>query len=207
MRCDGILFKRIKCSGFKGVLELPLYFSFKAVKVSDKEMVACSFLPAGIERLLGGREFLILESSTGSHFNVVRAYAQEVEGRKFKITLEEESSEDRRLFKRFSFCPEEVGEFLLQKEGKTIRRVYIIDMNLKGVKLILKGHRRGIVGRGEFLTLIQGKKILTVKVLWDEEEKDGLMIGGQVLKANFNIMKFIMYNYVTYVKRLLSQNV
>ncbi len=206
MRYDGILFEKIRCSKFKDTLELPILFSFKTRKVSEKEMIAYSFLPPEIEKLLEGREFLILEPFNGGRFNIVKAYAQELKDGECKIVIEEDSSKDRRLFERFSFCPEEVGEFKLQRKDRVIRQVYIFDMSLKGIKLFLKGQRKGVVKRGEFLTLIQEKKVITVKVLWDEERRDGLLAGCEVVKTNFNIMKFIMDHYVSHVKELLLQN-
>ncbi len=206
MRHDGILFERIKCSQFKETLELPVLFSFKARKISEKEIVAYSFLPPGMEKLLEGREFLILESFNGGRFNIVKAFAQELKDSECRIVIEEEASRDRRLFERFSFCPEELGEFTLQRKDRVIRQVYIVDMSLKGVRLLLKGQKRGAVEKGELLTLIQGRGVLTIRILWDEETRDGLLLGCDIVKANFNVMKFIMDHYVRHVKELMFQN-
>ncbi len=205
MRYDGIIFERVKCSKFKNFLELPLLFSFKVRKISESELEAYSFLPPGVENLLSEREFFILEPFNGGRFNIVKAYAKEVKNGKCLIVVDDEAVRDRRLFERFSFCPEEVGEFTLQSGSTTLKHVFILDMSLKGVKLLLRGQKRGVVKEGEFLTLIQDRKVMTVKVLWEEESKEGLLVGCQIVKTNFNVMKFIMHYYVNHVKRLLSQ--
>ncbi len=206
MRYDGILFEKVKCSRFKDAMELPLLFSFNVRKLSESELEAYNFLPPGVEKLLPGREFFILEPFNGGRFNIVKAYAKQIKGGVCVVAVDGNAVRDRRLFERFSFCPEEVGEFTLQSNSATITSVFILDMSLKGVKLFLKGQRKGAVKEGELLTLIQERKVLTVKVLWEEERREGLMVGGQILKANFNIMKFIMHNYVSHVKRLLFRN-
>ena len=206
MRYDGILLEKVKCSQFKDIMELPLLFSFNVRKLSESELEAYSFLPPGVEKLLSGREFFILEPFNGGRFNIVKAYAKEVKNGKCFIVVDDEAVRDRRLFERFSFCPEEVGEFILQSGSTTLKRVFILDMSLKGVKLLIKGQRRGVVKEGELLTLIQERRVLTVKVLWEEERREGLVVGGQILKANFNVMKFIMRNYVSLVKRVLLRN-
>ncbi len=206
MRYDGIIFDKVKCSKFKSFLELPLLFSFKVRKISENELEAYNFLPPGIENLLSEREFFILELFNGGRFNIVKAYAKEVKDGKCLIIVGDEVIRDRRLFERFSFCPEEVGEFTLQSGSTTLKHIFILDMSLKGVKLLLRGQKRGVIKKGEFLTLIQERKVLTVKVLWEEEKREGLVVGGQILKANFNVMKFIMRNYVSHVKRLLFRN-
>ena len=206
MRYDGILLEKIKCSQFKNVMDLPLLFSFNVKKLSESEFEAYNFLPPGVEKLLSGRDFFILEPFNGGRFNIVKAYAKELENGKCLIVVDNETVRDRRLFERFSFCPEEVGEFLLQSGSTTLKRVFILDMSLKGVKLLIKGQKRGVVKEGEFLTLIQERKVLTVKVLWEEEKREGLVVGGQILKANFNVMKFIMRNYVSFIKRILLKN-
>jgi len=206
MRHDGILFERIRCSKFQDALELPILFSFKARKLSEKEMLAYSFLPPRIEKFLEGKEFLILEPFNGGRFNIVKAYAQELKGGECRIVIEGDSSRDRRLFERFSFCPEEIGEFTLQRGEKKLRHVYIFDISLKGIKLLLRGQKKGSVKRGELLTLTQGKRVITVRVLWSDERVDGLLVGCEIVKANFNVMKFIMEHYVKHVKEILCQN-
>ena len=207
MRYDGILFERIKCSKFKKAFELPILFSFKARKVSDSELRAFSFLPPGIVDILEGKRVIVLEPFNGGRFNIVKAYVTDVGKESCTVVLEEEVSKDRRLFERFSFCPEEVGEFHVQDGDKRARGAFIIDMSLKGVKLLIRGLRQGDIGRGAVLTLTQDKKVLIVKVLWEEETLDGLLIGCEIVKANFNVMKFIMDNYVKHVKEVLAQNV
>ena len=206
MRYDGILFEKLKCSRFKDVLELPLLFSFNARKLSERELEAYNLLPPGIEKLLPGREFLILEPFNGGRFNIVKAYAKRVKNGTYVVTVDGDAVRDRRLFERFSFCPEEVGEFNLQSGSTILKHVFILDMSLKGVKLFLKGQRRGAVKEGELITLVQGRKVLTVKVLWKKGRREGVVVGGQILKANFNVMKFIMRNYVSHVKKLLLKN-
>ena len=207
MRYDGILFERIKCSKFKKAFELPILFSFKAQKISDNGLKAFNFLPPGIVDILESKRIIVLEPFNGGRFNIVKAYVTDVGKESCTVVLEEEVSKDRRLFERFSFCPGEVGEFQVKNGERGVRRAYIVDMSLKGVKLLMKGLRLGDIDKGTILTLTQDKKVLIVKVLWDEETIDGLLVGCEIIKANFSLMKFIMDNYVKHVKEVLTQNV
>lgn len=206
MRSDGILIEKVKCSKFGRVLELPILFSFKSRKISDSELEATEFLPPGIEKLLAGKEILILERLNGGKFNIVKAFAREVIDGSCIFVLEGETSRDRRLFERFSFCPEDVGEFILQDGDKKFREAYIIDISLKGVKLFVKGVKEGSIDKEKSILLAQDGKIITVKILWEKEAGDGLLLGGEIVKTNFNLMKFVMDNYVSHVKKALYQS-
>ena len=206
MRYDGLLFERIKCHRFKRNLEIPILFSFKAERLSDNELKAYSFLPPGIWKFLKERELFVFEPSDRGKLNILKAYSKEATENACLIVLDGRVSKDRRLFERFSFCPDELGKFVLKTEKREIGRVYVIDMSLRGIKLLIKGYKRNAVDKNSYVTLIQNEKVLVVKVLWEEESVDGLILGCEIQKTNFNVMRFIMSNYVKLIKRLLLQN-
>ena len=206
MRYDGLLFERIKCHKFRKSLEIPVLFSFKAEKVSDSELRAHSFLPPGIWKFLKNRELFVFEPSDRGKLNILKAYSKEVTEDSCLVVLDGRVSKDRRLFERFAFCPEKMGKFVLRTESGEVGEVYVIDMSLKGIKLLIKGYKRNAIARNSYVTLVQNEKVLIVKVLWEEESVDGLILGCEIQKTNFNVMKFIMSNYVKLIKELLFQN-
>lgn len=82
-----------------------------------------------------------LKGINGSRFNTVKAYAQKLKGGECRITVEGETSRDKRLFERFSFCPEEGvvkrGELLTFTQEKRVLTVKVLWVNEKSDGLIV----------------------------------------------------------------------
>lgn len=207
MRYNGMFFEKVNCSGFRKAFNLPILFSFKVQKISEGELKASGFLPPGIVDFLQDREIFLFDPLNKGKSCIVKAYVKDANNDSCTFVLGEKVAKDRRLFERFSFCPEKLGEFHVQDEEREIKGIYIVDISLKGVKLLFRNLEPHEIREGQILTLTQDGKILVVKVLRKEEGGNGLIVGCEILKANFNIMKFIMDNYVKHVKEILFRNV
>ena len=197
IRRDGISYVEEKCEDGR-VIKLPLFFSFNVEEEEGNRLIVSKFLPPGIEKLLLNSNFYVFKDFEASV--LIEAQLKSLEG-KFIIELIKESFEDKRGYKRLMFCPEELGEFNLWREGSIVSHVKVLDVSLSGIRILLD--KRLDLSRGELLILTQGTKILNVQVVRVSEEDDHITVGARIFSANFNLMDFLNQHYVKAVKKLL----
>ena len=157
IRRDGISYVEEKCEDGR-VIKLPLFFSFNVEEEEGNRLIVSKFLPPGIEKLLLNSNFYVFKDFEASV--LIEAQLKSLEG-KFIIELIKESFEDKRGYKRLMFCPEELGEFNLWREGSIVSHVKVLDVSLSGIRILLD--KRLDLSRGELLILTQGTKILNVQ--------------------------------------------
>jgi len=197
-RKSGILYYESRCKGGRKV-KTPLFFSFR-LKEEEEELLAFSFSPPDIIKLLKGREFLLMEDEFGSRLKKARAV--KIKEDSCTVKLLSETIEEKRIYDRFSFCPEKLGEFNVKKDNEDVAKVTLLDLSLLGVKFSLKGHVK--VKPGDYLVMNQGTRIFNLRVLRVSREKGELIVGAKILKSNFNLIGFIIDKYVKVVKELIS---
>jgi len=199
-RRDGVFYAKRRC-GDGRIIALPLLFSFKEEKFPGGKIRGYSFSPPGVLELLKESSPFLLKDS----FKKCLVKARVVEAGKdwALIEITGEQFKDKRLFDRFSFCPEEFGEFEVRKRGERVGRGFIVDLSLTGVKVELEGKVRA--ERGELLTLTRGTKVIEVKVVRSSEEGGKRVIGGKITSSNFCVVKMIIESYTKVVKEFLTK--
>ena len=199
-RRDGVLYAKVKCRDGR-LVELPLLFSFKEEEVEEGRVRGGAFSPPGILKFLKGAPFFFLKDSFGQCLIKARAVKVWEEGALIEVVGER--FKDKRLFDRFSFCPEEFGEFEVRRRGERVGKGFIVDASLTGVKVELEGKVR--VERGELLTLTRGTKVIEVEVVRSSEEGGRRVIGGKLLCTNFCVINLVIESYTRVVKELLTK--
>ena len=199
IRRDGILYVEEKCEDGR-IINLPIFFSFNVEEEEGNRLIVSRFLPPGVEKSLLNSKFYVLKDFEGSV--LIEAYLkEEISDGKFLLELLKESLEDKRGYKRLMFCPEELGEFELWREGAIVGHVKVLDISLSGIRILV--NKRLDLSPGELLTLTQGTKIINIQVVRVSEEDNHLEVGAKIFSTNFNLMTFLSQHYVETVKKFL----
>jgi len=199
-RRDGVLYAEVRCRDGR-VVELPVLFSFKGVEEEEGRIRCGAFSPPGILKFLERAPFFFLKDSFGRC--LIKARAVEVGEEEAVVELLGERFREKRLFDRFSFCPEEFGEFEVRKGGERIGKGFIVDASLTGIRVEFEGRVR--VERGELLTLTRGTRVIEVEVVRSSEEGGKRVIGGKLLCTNFCVISLVIESYTRVVKELLTK--
>ncbi len=195
MRLDGVTYKKISCLN-KVEITLPILLSFDVLEMSDNTIKASNFLPPGIEKILLNKEFYIYKDKKRTK-RLLRARIKEIINNIVHvITLDDEVLDEKRLFERIAVC--------IQEKFKVLELnidAFILDMSLGGVKLFFE--KNVDIKPNQVLTLQHRSKILTLKVLRREEEKNGVILGCEIESSSFNLLNYLVKNYVEQVKEIL----
>lgn len=197
IRRDGILYVEEKCEDGR-VINLPLFFSFNVEEEEGNRLIVSRFLPPGVEKSLLNSKFYVLKDFEGS---VLIEAQLKISNGKFILELLKETFEEKRIYKRLMFCPEELGEFELWREGAIVDHVKVLDISLSGIRILV--NKRLDLSPGELLTLTQGTKIMNIQVVRVSEEDNHLEVGAKIFSTNFNLMTFLSQHYVETVKKFL----
>jgi len=206
-RKDGILHVDIRCSDELKTVRVPIFFSFKIRETgeeegeSEKRFIAESFSPPKVMSFLKDKEFFILKDPMTSRLIKARI-VDFIDDKSCFLEISDEQMVDKRSYDRFTFCPEEFGEFQIRRGGELYATAKILDISISGLKLLLKEEKDFSVG--DSFIVSQGTKILNVQIIRLEDSPSGKILGARITSANFNIVNFIIGNYVDVVKKLLS---
>jgi len=199
MRLEGIVYVKIKCQMIHGKIEVPILFSCNAETDGDNRFKLRNFLPFEVVKILKkvGKFFVKLPDR-----KLRRAHVTNVVGNcEVESAFSDDVIEEKRLFDRFSFCLGKANEFLIRDINL---KSFLIDISPKGVSVLIPKNRLKL-SEGEFLVLNRGTDILVVQIKRVKESEGGVLVGGEIKNVNFDVMKFIVNNYVEQVKRILSQ--
>ncbi len=193
-RKGGILYTTVICNNRKSK-EIPIYFSFKVKAKEGNRIWAGDFVPSKVMKLLEKREFLILRENLNGHF--IKGKIKKVDNGLYLIETQDNFIE-KRTYDRFSFCPEELGRFQLQRDSQNISKGVILDISVSGIKFL--SEKPVNLKIGEVLTLSQKDKSLQVQIIRIEDVK---IFGMKIICTNFNLMKLLVTAYVNLIKKIL----
>ncbi|RKQ61793.1 hypothetical protein C7457_1240 [Thermovibrio guaymasensis] len=196
-RKDGISYIEEKCEDGR-IINLPLFFSFHVEEEEGNRLIVSRFLPPGIEKHLLNSKFYVLKDFEGS---VLIEAQLKISNGKFILELLKETFEEKRVSKRLMFCPEDLGEFELWREGAIVSHVKVLDISLSGIRILV--NKRLDLSLGELLILTQGTKIMNIQVIRVSEKDDYLEVGAKIFSTNFNLITFLSQHYVETVKKFL----
>ncbi|RUM42881.1 MAG: hypothetical protein DSY35_04565 [Desulfurobacterium sp.] len=208
-RCEGLCYCRTSCNNnLLPRVDIPLFFSFRVLKVEGDTVYADRFSPPTIVELLLEREaFLTKNVLEGEKVILVRSFIEKkLDDSTVLLRLGEEVCENRRLFDRYVFCPEKLGEFELSSEKTLFGKAYIVNVSLTGVEFVSPSADASAILPGTILNASQGNRRLRVKALRLKTEPGKVFIAGEILKTTFNLMDFIIDNYVKLVGEILLKN-
>jgi len=200
MRLGGIVYVKVKCPFVHGKIDVPILFSCSGEKAGKDAFRMRDFLPVEVVKVVKKvGNFLIKFAGR----ELKRAYVTDILGENEIVsTLSGEVVEEKRLFDRFSFCLGESNEFLIRDMNL---KSFLVNVSLNGICLFIPKKRLKIAV-GDSLVLSRQGEILAIQVKRTRETDGGVLIGGEIKSSNFNVMKFIVNNYVKQVKEILSQN-
>ena len=202
-RKDGVIYEKVRCPNGR-VIVVPVLFSFKVKEEEDGKLVGFDFSPPGIVNLLKEKKHFTVKQIEGDRIKLTKSRVVSCRDDRCVVELSQESTLEKRFYVRFSFCPEELGEFTLKFPTGEEEKVRILDMSMSGVKLCAERPKRSEVSTKEPLLLVQGTKILTVRPVRWEKDKGKLIIGARIVRANFNLVGFIINRYIERVLKLLN---
>ncbi|TCK03996.1 hypothetical protein [Phorcysia thermohydrogeniphila] len=208
-RYEGICYFRRFCnSRLLPHINIPLFFSFRVVKVDGSALYADRFSPPGIVELLLDKEAFLTKNvlDNGKVVLVKSLIEKKIDSSTVLLRLGEEVCENRRLFDRYVFCPEKLGAFELSSENAPLGKAYIVNVSLSGVEFVSPSADTCTILPGLILNASQGNKRLRVKVLRVKTEPGKVFIAGEILNTTFNLMDFIIDNYVKLVGEILLKN-
>jgi hypothetical protein len=207
-RLDGVYHFQAQCKDIVHTVSIPILFSFRVVEQEDGTFIADRFSPAGIAEVLKDKELLLVKSilQDGRTELIIGEIKQKVEKGYLVDISKGEKIVESRAFDRFSFCPEFLGKFnVLSPEGKELGNCYILDISLGGIKGFSKTLLHEDVREGNILVIQQGSQKLEVEVVRTKMTEHEVTFGAKIVKANFDIMKYIIRNYTRFVKELLTE--
>ncbi len=203
-RYEAIYRHKYKCSSFLEEIYVPVYFSFEVFDIQDDSAVVGNFLPPGVEFLLKNKKFFFVkEFIDDENVRVIESRLEKIEsGGGFKICLEETVIRERRLFDRFFFCPEMLGKWKFggfEREAEA----YIVDISLKGVRFFIPNVSASDIHETFPFIMRKGSKIIELSLVRVTPAAFGCFLAGQISYTNFNIVRFIINNYVKLLKNIL----
>ncbi len=212
-RYDGIFYLPHKCAGGINEVLIPIFFSFRAKRVEDENLVVADrFSPPGVEDIVLGKEiFLLREITTAGEVVLVKSSIErDNEGNILVKVNPKERILENRSFDRYAFCPEELGEFQVFKDEKEepIGSAYITDISLSGAEFFSSTVPFSSINVGDVIVVKQKVKQMKLELVRKRENKARHVIyfAGKIVETNFNLMNYLMTNYVRVIKNILLAN-
>ncbi|MEO2083120.1 MAG: hypothetical protein ABGX12_03735 [Desulfurobacteriaceae bacterium] len=205
-RFNGVLNIRLSCRSIGKPVEVPLLFSFDGRKREEGFILGKLFSPPGVLGFLVDKEFFLIKNFSPTSSTLLKARVEEVFPDKDEavIKLLDDSIPDRRFFDRFVFCPEKLGDFFFQTPDGEVE-VEISDISVSGVHFLVQKRQVRKVEVGYRGILRSDSKVVSVEVVRVDDGGSYYHVGCKVVSSNFNLLKFIVENYVDEVAELLMK--
>ncbi len=206
-RYEAIYLHRKKCSFLIEEVYVPVFFSFEVFEVEGDSVVVGSFLPPGIEGILRKREFFFIkEFIDEEHVVINRSRLEEIEDSgRFRIHLEEITVEERRLFDRFYFCPEMLGKWNINVHSEELGS-YVVDVSLKGIRFLVPEEDTSSIPLTAPIVARKQGKVIEFQPCRVTSVPEGCLLAGNIRYTNFNLVRYVVDNYVKMVKGIIGQN-
>ena len=200
MRLRGVVYAKTRCPLVHGKIEVPILFSCNGENVEGNTLKLEDFIPAEVVEVVKKVGSFLVKFASRELRKVNVTEVPDTD--EIVATVSSDVVKERRLFDRFSFCLGDSNEFLIQ--GLDLKS-FIVNISLNGICLFVPKKELKI-SAGDSVVLNGRGKVLTFQVKRVKEMDKGIFLGGEIKRSNFNVMKFIVTNYVKQVREILSQN-
>ncbi|SMP15746.1 hypothetical protein SAMN06265339_1412 [Desulfurobacterium pacificum] len=208
-RYDGIYYYPFRCKGSVNSVNIPIFFSFRVKHIENNSIIADRFSPPGVESVLSGKEIFLLKEITDNG-DIILLKATVIEFSKGKAKIEvntKEKFKENRSFDRYSFCPEHLGPFeILSTRKERLGDAYINNLSLSGAELFTLTIPSSLINVGDTLLISQDNRMIKLQVLRkrENEARHILFFAGKIIETNFNLMSYLIHNYIKVVKAILK---
>ncbi len=151
------------------------------------------------------KNFYLLSEKDDKVYQTSASIISEENKDSFKIDINtEDSLVDQRKYQRYSFCPEDLGDFLVYQNGDLISQEgHLVELSARGVKLFLQDDINTDDGMIEIFNK-ENQKFFDIELRGIEKVPDGTLIRGEITNPHINITEFILKSYIDIYKNIIK---
>ncbi len=194
------------CHKFGIDMDFSLVFSGVVSAVGEDHFLLHSVNPSQMIKIFKDHSsfFLFINKNTTAYN--LQAVVKEVSEGKVLFQVEEHSvSKEKRRFHRFYFCCRDLGDFIIQKEGKTVcDNVCIFELSRSGLGVINPCVGLLKVGDTVIIKNEEQKFEVELEIHRINKKKGYEFIGGKIKKANLNLINYIIRKYIKVSEEIIS---
>ncbi|WP_293448179.1 hypothetical protein [Persephonella sp.] len=195
------------CHKFGIDMDFSLVFSGVVDNAGVDQFLLHSINPSQMIKIFkDNSSFYLFINKNTTAYNL-QAVVKEVSEGKVLFQVEEQSvSEEKRRFHRFYFCCKDLGDFIIQKEGKTVcDNVCIFELSRSGLGLI--NPCVGLLKVGDTVVIKNEEQNFEVEfeVHRISKKKGYEFMGGKVKKANINLINYIIRKYIKVSEEIINK--
>jgi len=196
-----------KCEKRRIKIDFKSLFSFEVERIENDTITVKNLNPYQINRILPYiKEIKIYIKKVSSVF-VIKGSIVDSKDDSYVIKLDGESLyKEKRRFHRFSFCCEDLGKYLIKKDGKHITEdACIIEISRLGLKILTKLH--STLKRCEICTVesLEEDVKFDINVVDIKEEYGYHIIRAEITKTNIYLINFVMNGYIKVAEKLILE--
>ncbi|WP_456383968.1 hypothetical protein [Persephonella sp.] len=193
------------CDKFGINMDFDIIFSGNVSPVDTDRIEITRINPYQIKGILEKEKKFQLYITRENQTYVASASVESVSDRSIIAKIEKSGIyRDKRRFHRFHFCCRDLGDFVLEKNGKILcDTACVYELSRSGLGII--NPCMDSIGEGDVITVINPSDGLSIelKILHIKNEGRFQVLGGEIISSNLNLINYVIKKYIKVSEELI----